>query len=152
MRRIALIALLFASQSAMARMLPDGGVTVQDVAASLQAKGYQTEIATDKDGDPLIRSMSEGAKFSVWFYECKGNPRCHSYQFAAGFSGTGTSAQQVAEWNRTKRFGRVYLDRQNDPWVEMDVAVAHGATTEARTNNMDRWSLVMGTFRKYIGR
>jgi hypothetical protein len=152
MRRIALIVLLFASQTALARVLPDGGVTVQDVAASLRAKGYPTEITTDKDGDPLIRSVSDGIKFTVWFYECKGNPRCHSYQFATGFAQAGTSAQQVAEWNRTKRFGRAYLDRQYDPWVEVDMDVEHGATTEGLANNVDRWILVMSTFRKYIGR
>ena len=137
---------------AWAGPLPDGGVTVQEVARSLQVKGFMTDITTDKDGDPLIKSMLEGAKFSVYFYEC-GKPRCKSIQFAAGFVMKGTmQASQVADWNRTKRFGRVYLDRESDPWIEMDMDLEHGATTEAMANNLARWMLVLSEFRKYIGR
>ena len=59
-------------------------------------------------------------------------------------------AAQVAEWNRTKRFGRVYLDRDSDPWIEMDMDVEHGATTEAMANDLTRWALVLTEFRKFI--
>lgn len=138
---------------ASAGSLPDGGITVQEVARSLQAKGFQTEITTDKDGDPLVKSTLEGAKFSVYFYECGGKPRCKSIQFAAGFAMKGAfDADKAAKWNRTKRFGRVYQDNENDPWVEMDMDMEHGATTEAMTNNIDRWVVVMNEFRKSIGR
>ena len=154
MRRIwifMLVALL--PLTALAGALPDGGITVQEVARSMQAKGFQTEITTDKDGDPLIKSTLEGAKFSVYFYECGGKPRCKSIQFAAGFAMKGSiSPAKLAEWNRTKRFGRVYQDNENDPWVEMDMDMEHGATTEAMTNNIDRWLVVLKEFRKYIGR
>ena len=139
--------------TAWAGSLPDGGITVQEVARSMQAKGFQTDITTDRDGDPLIKSMLEGAKFSVYFYECGGKPRCKSIQFAAGFAMNGRlESSKVADWNRTKRFGRVYQDNENDPWVEMDMDIEHGATTEAMTNNIDRWVVVMNEFRKYIGR
>ena len=139
--------------TAWAGSLPDGGITVQEVARSMQAKGFQTDITTDRDGDPLIKSMLEGAKFSVYFYECGGKPRCKSIQFAAGFAMNGRlDSSKVADWNRTKRFGRVYQDNENDPWVEMDMDIEHGATTEAMTNNIDRWVVVMNEFRKYIGR
>jgi hypothetical protein len=153
MRWIYAAAVLVASQTAaLSAILPDGGVTAQDIARVLQTKGYQTEITTDKDGDPLIRSTSEGVKFSVYFYECKGSPRCKSFQFVSGFSSTNITVSRVADWNRTKRFGKVYLDQQSDPWVEMDVDVEHGATTEALANDLDRWILTLGTFRKYIDR
>jgi Putative bacterial sensory transduction regulator len=139
--------------AAQAGPLPDGGVTVQEVARALQDKGFQTEITTDKDGDPLIKSKLEGAKFSVYFYECGGRPRCKSIQFAAGFAMKGEfEATQAQQWNRTKRFGRVYQDDESDPWVEMDMDVEHGATTDALTNDVDRWVVVLNEFRKYIGR
>ncbi len=139
--------------SALAGYLPDGGVTVQEVAKSLQAKGFQTEITTDKDGDPLVKSTYEGTKFSVYFYECGGKPRCKSIQFASGFAMKGSmQASTVANWNRTKRFGRVYQDGENDPWIEMDMDMEHGGTTEAMANNLDRWLLVLREFRKFIDR
>ena len=137
---------------ASAAPLPDGGVTAQDVARVLQSKGFQAEVTTDKQGDPLVRSNSGGAKFGVYFYECKGRQRCPSIQFSAGFASTGITPQKVAEWNRSKRFGRVYLDKEDDPWVEMDIDVEHGANTEAVANDLDRWTSVMGEFMRYIGR
>jgi hypothetical protein len=151
MRWIFAVLLLIASQdSAVARSLPDGGVTAQEVAGVLKAKGYQAEITTDQDGDPKINSISEGAKFGVWFYECAKGPRCHSIQFAAGFTQTDLAASRIEEWNRTKRFGRAYFSRQSNPWVEMDVDLEHGANTEALANDLDRWILVLSTFRKFI--
>ncbi len=148
----AVSALLIMCGQAWAGPLPDGGVTADEVAARMRAIGMPVEMASDKDGDPLIRSSLDEAKTSVWFYECNAKRRCHSIQFAAGWSGVGTSASQIAEWNRTKRFGRAYLDRQGDPWVEMDVDLEHGATTEALANNITRWQLAMRTFKTYIGR
>jgi hypothetical protein len=34
----------------------------------------------------------------------------------------------------------------------MDMDMEHGATTEAMTNDLDRWVVVMNEFRKFIGR
>lgn len=154
MRWIIIAALLVATHaSALAGNLPDGGVTVQEVANSLKAKGFQAELTTDKDGDPLIKSTYEGTKFSVYFYECGNKQRCKSIQYAAGFSMKGgMQASKVAEWNRKKRFGRVYQDSESDPWVEMDMDMEHGGTTEAMANNIDRWLLVIREFRKFIDR
>ena len=137
---------------ALAGPLPDGGVTAQEVVRVLQSKGLQAAITTGKDGDPLIHSASGGSKFGVYFYECKKSPRCGSIQFSAGFTQRNVSPARLADWNRGKRFGRVYLDDDFDPWVEMDMDMEHGATTEAIANNVERWVGVIGEFTKYIGR
>ena len=151
MRNLAVgTALLLGVASAWAGLLPDGGLTAQDVASVLQADGLAVNIDKDRDGDPRVTTTYEGAKFSVYFYNCRGTPRCESIQFTAGFSGTGMTPARVADWNRTKRFGRVYLDRDNDPWVEMDIEVTHGVTTEALASNLNRWKLVLRTFRDYM--
>ena len=154
MRWIVVAAMLLGTQAtARAAYLPDGGVTAQEVAASLKVKGFQAEITTDKDGDPLVKSIYEGTKFSVYFYECSAKQRCKSIQYATGFSmDGGIPTAKVAEWNRKKRFGRVYRDDESDPWIEMDMDLEHGGTTEALTNNLDRWLLVIREFRKFMGR
>ncbi len=59
--------------------------------------------------------------------------------------------QRILDWNRDKRFGRAYLDKAGDPWVEMDMDVEHGATTEAIANDLERWKAVIQEFRTYIG-
>jgi len=144
--------LLALGSGAMAAPLPDGGVTALEVAGVMQARNLPTEITTDKDGDPLIRSSSKNLKFGVYFYGCRGKPRCDSIQFSAGFSVKNVAPASIGQWNRTKRFGRAYLDDDFEPWVEMDMDLEHGATTEALGNNFDRWTGVIGEFNKFINK
>jgi hypothetical protein len=136
---------------ASAAPLADGGVTAQEVAQVLQSKGFQAEIKTEKSGDPMVLSSSGGATFVILFYECRSRPRCASIQFSAAFPRTGLTAEKVAEWNRTKRFGKAWQDKDLDPWVEMDVDVEHGATTEAIASDLDRWASVLGSFARFCG-
>ncbi len=141
-------AVLWAS-AAVAGPLPTGGVTAQEVAGVMRGMKLATEITTDKDGDPLIYSNSGGRKFGVYFYPCKG-PRCGSIQFSSGFEGAaGGTVAKVADWNRTKRFGRAYIDG-GKLYVEMDMDVERGATTEALANNFERWAAVLEQFPKYF--
>jgi hypothetical protein len=147
---LALLGLMMAAP-AMARPLPDGGVTAQEVAGVLQEKGYKAQVTKDKDGDPMVRSASGGVDFLILYYECKGRQRCPSIQFYAGFKKQGITPARIAEWNAKKRFGRAYLDDEFDPRVEMDVDLEHGANTEAVANDMERWVTVLSEFTKFIG-
>ena len=134
---------------AAAGPLPTGGVTSQEVAGVMRGMKLSTEVTTDKDGDPLIYSNSGLRKFGVYFYQCKG-PRCGSIQFSSGFEGASdVTAAKVADWNRTKRFGRAYIDG-GKLYVEMDMDVERGATTEALANNFERWVAVLEQFPKYF--
>jgi len=137
--------------AAAAGPLPDGGVTAEEVSSVFQEKGFQAELTKDSSGNPLIRSSSGGVKFAVFFYGCNDAKRCDSIQFAAGFGTKGVSAEKMAEWNRSKRFGRAYQDDDHDPWVEMDMDMKHGATSEALASDLDRWTIVLGQFAKQIG-
>jgi hypothetical protein len=142
---------VLAASGAAARNLPDGGVTAQEVADALQAKGYQAQIGEDKGGDPKIVSGLEGTRFTIWFYNCK-NGRCASVQFEQGFDlKDGLSLAKVNGWNRGKRFGCAYLDGENDPYVQYDVDFEVGATTEAIGNAIAVWAAVLPEFREYIG-
>ncbi len=135
-----------------AQPLPDGGVTGEEIAKIMTAKGLPAEVTTDKDGDPLIRTFKNETKYGVYFYGCNAKSRCNSIQFSAGFSVKGFGLDQVQQWNRTKRFGRVYLDDEKEPWIEMDMDLEHGATVDAVSNNFDRWDGVVTEFKKFIAK
>jgi hypothetical protein len=146
----ALTAPVLAAGAAQAGALPDGGATVQEIARVLQDKGYKAEIGKDRDGDPTIRSASDGGNFQLLFYGCKAG-RCSSIQFHAAYDlADGMSLQKINDWNRRKRFGRAFLDEVNDPFVQMDVDLEHGSTTESVANNLDTWVQVFREFRAFI--
>ena len=136
-----------AGRVADARPLPNGGVTADEVAEVMKIMKLPVEQTRDKQGDPLIKSSSDGRRFGVYFYQCKAN-RCTSIQFSSGFNDA-VPVAKVMEWNRTKRFGRAYIDGTT-LYVEMDMDVERGATTEALANNFERWAAVLEQFPKFF--
>ena len=141
---------LFAAGAAQAGPLPDGGVTAKEIAAVLQAKGYRAEVGTDSDGDPMITSAGEGTEFKILFYGCK-TGRCHSIAFSVAYDmPNGVKIDRINTWNRTKRFGRAYVDDVSDPFLRMDLDLEHGVSTEGVANNLETWLAVLREFRQYI--
>ena len=143
--------LCLGDQAAIARPLPDGGVTAQEMSEVLKAGGYPIEM-TSFDGNPAINTSVNGIKFSVHFFECDPGGRCQSILFSSSWSIAGITPARMQDWNRTKRFGRGYLSEQGTPFVEMDMDFHHGATTEALISNLDRWKLVVKEFPTYFRR
>jgi hypothetical protein len=143
--------LWLADRAAIARPLPDGGITAQEMSEVLKAGGYPVEV-TSFDGRPAINTSVNGIKFGIFFLECDPDGRCQSIVFSASWSIAGITPDRMQDWNRTKRFGRGYLSEQGAPVVAMDIDVHHGATTEALVNNLDRWKLVVKEFPAYFRR
>ncbi len=140
---------VLAALPAMAAPVPKGGVTADEMAALMRELKLPVELRTDRQGDPLILSTIRGRRFGVYFYNCE-NARCGSIQFAAEFDRAGgVPMVKVMDWNRTKRFGRAYADR-GSLFVEMDMDVEIGATTEGLANNFARWAVVVEQFPKFF--
>jgi hypothetical protein len=153
MKRLFLAACLLAAAGAgeaAARPLPSGGLTAEEVAAVLRDAGYRAEIGVDKVGDPQVKSAAEGVEYNVNFYGCQ-NGRCKSIQFSVGFDmKQGTTMERMNDWSRRFRFGKVYIDDENDPYLQMDLDVEDGVTTEFLKSNVLRWNAVLGDFKKHI--
>jgi len=144
-------AMTLAAPAAVGAPLPDGGATAAEVAAALQAKGYAATLGTDSVGDPKITSAAEGSRFVVLFYGCRHGPRCTSIEFSAAFHVEGgLKLTDINSWSRRHRFGRAYLDQENDPYIQMDLDVEHGFTSEAIENNIDTWDSVLAAFRRML--
>jgi hypothetical protein len=140
------------SSAAFAKPLPAGGATVEEVAASLRAVGLNAEIGKDDQGDPKIRSLNEkqNLEFYVYFYSCK-NDRCGAIQFSEGYDlKDGISCERIDKWNSEWRYGRAFRDKENDPYVQMDVDLERGSTTESIDNNLEVWLTIIGEFEKHI--
>ncbi|MCW4461136.1 YbjN domain-containing protein [Sphingomonas sp. BT-65] len=72
-------------------------------------------------------------------------------QFYAGFSKTKMDAAKMNEWNRDKRWGRAYIDKEGDPVIEMDINMAPGGMERALfADSLDIWSKLLGEFRTRV--
>ena len=125
----------------------------QSVVKAMQASGYAAELTTDPTGDPMIRSAAGGTKFQVLFYNCTDHKDCATVQFHVGYDlQTSPPFELLNEWNRTQRFGRAYLDKENDPIVEMDIDLDDGGlSTPLFADNLEFWTSVLGRFEKHVG-
>jgi len=148
MRLMSILAFVLAlAGAAIAAPIASPGISPDDVAAVLRAKSQTVEITKDKDGDPLLKITSAASKYSVYFYNRNRGMRYDSIQFATSFDTI--TAARIADWNKSKRFGRVYLERDGKVWIEMDIETTRGFTTEALEENLDRWLAVLDEFTKY---
>nr|WP_309502531.1 YbjN domain-containing protein [uncultured Roseovarius sp.] len=149
MRRLVLSALagLFMTSPALAEV--DGSKPWQ-IASMLQEAGYRAQMDVASDDTPMIRSTAERINFVIFFFGCEQEQGCNSIQYSAGFDmADGLSVSKMNEWNRTKRFGKVYLDAENDPFIQMDVNLNFGVSDKNFMDSFDYWLLVLELFDEY---
>ena len=119
---------------------------------AMQAYGYAATLSTDTRGDPMISSKISKTEFRVQFFGCQGNADCQSLLFRAGYDlPDPISALVVNEWNRSKRFGKAYIDDEGDPFIEMDVNLAFDGMGEQNfQDTLDWWRVVVEGFEEFI--
>lgn len=123
------------------------------VVKALQQAGYAAKLGTDKVGDPMITSGVSGTTFQIFFYNCADHKNCATVQFHSGYDlATPVSLERINEWNRSQRFGRAYLDKENDPILEMDLDLDDGGLSHLLfVDNAEFWASVLGKFEQHIG-
>lgn len=124
----------------------------QAIADLLQQAGYRAVIGVDNVGDPMIDSSAAGVDYSIYFYGCnEGGSNCQSIQFSSGYDlDRGTSFQAMNDWNAAQRFGFAYLDSESDPYVNMDVNMAYGVSTDNLLDVFAVWDQVLSDFQTHI--
>jgi hypothetical protein len=125
----------------------------QSLVDALQAGGYAAKLGADKVGDPMITSGVSGTTFQIFFYNCTDHKECATVTFHSGYDLTSQpSLELMNEWNRAQRFGRAYLDKENDPILEMDVDLDDGGVAPLLfIDNIEFWTSVLGKFEQHIG-
>lgn len=150
---LSIAVMAFASApAAKAQDLVDGS----NVSAIMElARGYgSASLSKQKNGNPLINGRINGIKYGIYFYSCKDGANCTAMQFYAGWK-VGDAAEdakmaKLNEWNRTKRWGRAYLDRVGDIAVEYDINLAFGVTRANLDDSFDYWRLISGEAQKFF--
>lgn len=122
------------------------------IAAVMQKSGYRAEILEGASNTRYIRSGVSGKTFLVLMFGCDDDGKnCKTIQLYAGFkSDTPPSLEQMNTYAAKKRWGRVYLDDDRDPVVEMDIDLEDGGISEELfVDNLEYWDVVMGNFAEF---
>ncbi|HYD36053.1 MAG TPA: YbjN domain-containing protein [Allosphingosinicella sp.] len=129
------------------------GQDPESVVRALQGAGYAAKLGVDKVGDPMITSGVSGTTFQIFFYNCTDHKECATVQFHSGYDlSQPVTLERINEWNRSQRFGRAYLDKENDPILEMDVDLDDGGVSQLLfIDNIEFWASVLGNFERHIG-
>jgi hypothetical protein len=142
--------LVLGAGQAGAQPINSGGMTGPEVVAWLQKAGYKAELGKDSSNDPMVESASDGSPFTVYFYDCEAG-RCKALQFSAGFDMAAPLAfDKLNEWHRTKRYVKVYLDDEGDPYAQYDVNVNGGRTMPGLDDDFGVWINMLSDFKKFI--
>jgi hypothetical protein len=140
-----------ASGMARAETINANGMTAPEVAAWLQKAGYKAEVGKDSDGEPMIKSATDGENFNIYFYDCDKTLRCKALQFSAGFDlKQGLTLAKVNEWNRKNRYLKAYVDDDLDPYIQYDVNVNAGRTVSGLDDDFAVWTGMIGDFTTFI--
>lgn len=109
------------------------------------------QLDKDSDGNPLIKAVMDGRHYNIYFFNCSSKTQCAEIQFAASWSTKGApSLAKINEWNLGKRFGRAYIGKDKDPWIEMDVNLNKGVTDANLRDNFEFWRSVMSGFENEV--
>lgn len=116
-----------------------------DPAAILSlAQGYGSAMLdVDSVGDPMITGRIDGQAYTVFFYGCEAGKNCSSIQFTTYFAEVNPGAKAVSDWNDENRFGTLYLDRDGDLALDMDVNLFGGVTRKNLDDTFDWWRVVL---------
>lgn len=153
MKRILLAAAacLILGGVAEARPINDKGMTVEEVAAWMKSAGLEPKIKKTDKGEPYVSTVKDGVNFDVDLYDCDAG-RCRALQFTASFDMKEALALTKAnEWNRQKRYVRMYIGDDGDPVFQYDANVAPGGTFEALQDDLDVFVQFIPDILEHIG-
>lgn len=112
-------------------------ISGEEMARIVREEGYAPELGFDSQGDPLIRFRIEGYNCLLFFYGVE-DGRAMSLQFRAAFREQ-VDIEKINEWNRRKRFLKVYLDEDGDINMDMDVDLEGGVTRAYLAERLRTW-------------
>lgn len=150
------IVLLAAGFLALAASSPAAAETVTAdpsiIARVMQDAGYKASIEKLSDGQSYIQSSTGGYPFRVFFFGCDNDtPGCDTIQLFAGFrSEYSPTLQEMNAYTRDNRWGRVYIDDEDDPVIEMDIDLEDGGMSDALfKDNLEYWDYIMSKFAEF---
>jgi hypothetical protein len=136
---------LFAAPVAGAYPFTEGGCTLQEAVKVMEGEGWAVKTAVADGLTPVLTSNLGGQPFEVRFYDCVAPRRCGGLQFSLAVPSAAADLYRVNDWNRTRRFGRAFLDADGAAVVQVDVDVSRGSMAQLK-EYLGIWSETAAAF------
>ncbi len=110
----------------------------------------EASLGRDSSGDPKISGSIDGISYSVIFYGCVNGRLCDDIIFRAGWSGGSVPMRRINDWNRTKRYGKAFLDDDGDANIEMGINLDQGVSLANARDSIRWWQRALTGFKREV--
>ena len=124
---------------------------LDQIAKLLKAEGYQAKFEGEGESR-VIKTGMAGYNFLILPFDCNEEGKeCKSVQFYVAFAPENKpTLEEMNTYASENRFGRVYLDNDRDPVIEIDVDLeAGGMSPELFMDNLAYWEAIMIGFAEF---
>lgn len=116
----------------------------------MEKTGYHAQLATDQQGDPIIKGRISHSDYYIQFYECEKGAFCNSVQFLAQAQRPpALTLDQINAFNSRWRYVRLTL-ADNQVRMQMDVNLDAGVTGDNLEDTLDIWRQLLETFEREV--
>ncbi|MCC7053147.1 MAG: YbjN domain-containing protein [Gemmatimonadaceae bacterium] len=116
-------------------------ITAEQLTGLLRDKGLSGQV--NERGNVVVEN--NGSKI-VFFISGQ------TMQAYFGLRGTSANVNTINEWNKSKRFGRAYIDTDGDPCVELDFDLEGGVSDESVKVWFDTVTAIVRSFRAHVSK
>ena len=115
----------------------------------------EAEVGRDSFGAPMIAGKLDGHAYEIVFHDCDLGRDCNVMLFRGivdreEWREKAPRHRLFRDWNRSKLFGRAYMDRQNRAVVESTATLAGGVPEENVRNLFERWRVTLREFLEHV--
>lgn len=136
-----LIVTVFGSQA----LAQDRGMTLEELRRAFAVAGGET-VQTE---DCLVGEI-DGMKYSIEGLNCEAG-RCTEFLFLILFElKEAFSLEKINEWNRTRFFGRAFLDDEGQPGLDHAFSVSSADDLGVVAESLSLWEATVILFSEYI--
>jgi hypothetical protein len=114
-------------------------VSTEQLRKLLEAMGYEVE----QPKDSVLQFAIEG--HTAVIINNKTNIQLYSY-----FKKKKLDLKKINEWNATKRYSRVYIDRDGDAVIDWDIDLEGGITAGALKESIKTYRIGVMTFVRFL--
>ena len=128
-------------------------VSPDQIIQLFKEEGFTAELATLSSGKPFIRFKVEGFNSAIYFYSEKEDKSgfYRSIQFSAGFRDK-LSLDKANQWNRERRFVKVYVDTDGDLSFDQDISLDGGVSKKFLLERIGDWRGFFSSVLAFVSR